>query len=247
VTRNLFESRFANKTVAFLGDTVMLNLWHFMLCDLSRLGMGPVPVSGYDEKDTLEKAAQLDYGRDRVEEFWRSWFDAPWENYHAVGFGVQAMLVPPTGTLVVYVSATSGAEVAIIAPLVDVLVASIRFHVDPAVKGSLRNLAAVDAMIDALAKAAHSTKIFWRETSAIHKPGPDCVCLPSGDSASEEAELNQAANNQLLEYKAGITVIPFYNTTAAMHFAHMQNSTSLASSCDCKQWCYSPQLARIFS
>jgi len=252
VVLQLFE-QLRGKTAFFVGDSVNLNLWNFMLCELNRADLGAVKVSGFSKQECLTRAGELAdaAARERVPGFWERWFAAPWDTEQppVLGMEVEAFWVSRTETLIVRRSSHhfTRDEAGALTSLADVLVVNYGLHYD-LVNDEQRSFYATHMRLlfgHLRAFAATPGKAaFYRETSRIHQrklhgfpdigaayaKGHACACTATEDEAPRREgqmewsdELNMLARRELASSGATVPVIPFYALTGAMHTGHLQN------------------------
>ena len=218
-------SRLRGKTVFFVGDSVTLNLWSFMRCELLRAGLNVTRVSSENRDTTMRLTERVEPPelRAQVSHFWERWFDG-------VGWGeggqpsmvldVDALVVGETGTLLVrrlmwhFVEAEAPA----LTSLADVLVLNFGLHYDLVSAQEVSKYTAhMGALFRTMALFANTPgkAAFFRETSRVHATavgrhenmkqaqaaGVVCACSPSsappqGAPMEWSAQLNSIAATQ---------------------------------------------------
>ena len=265
VVRATFETTLRNKVVLFVGDSVNLNLFNFLVCELRRAGMRTTRISA-DGKDAVLRKAELfadEDVRDAARAFWQHWFSQSWgENgTPSLALDVDVDLVHDTRTTIVRLSMfhVDESKLAAIANMSDMTVLNFGLHYDLV---NEQQRARYARHMDAVGTAFARSAAFFRETSRTHvRQAPPysswdaareagvatCSCAPAVgyDPREWSAELNAMATHAL----AGrVRFLPFYNLTSDLADGHPATWGTTGGGgdpfCDCTHWCYSPQLVR---
>lgn len=228
-----FLQQLRGKVLIFVGDSVTLNLWNFLLCEVARAGFNSTKVSGDSRDASLQRTGQLSDPalRGRVQAFWDTWFAADWGAGGPPGLGldVDVQAVSDTGTILVRKLAWHfvEAEMGPLTALGDVLVLNFGLHYD-LVNEEQRQLYSghMSALFRRLAPfaATNGKAAFFRETSRTHRvelgnfgdpekaraAGLPCACTPSAAEPPRptgalewSAELNALAARALVDSQAG--------------------------------------------
>ena len=275
----LLMEHWRDRTVIFVGDSITEGIWDWLVCDSHREGLRSVRLDdterggGRGRIDAQVRSLRDPEFRARAAAFWAAWFAETWgPEGPPLPMHTRVVAFPATGTLLVRLHAHRfvEADVASVLRLGHVTIFNYGLHYDYE-SDHTRSIYAADvrrlAQLLRPASEAPGRVMMYRETSAQHFQGTGafthweqahrgeaaCSCEPLGAAAAADNKLlrmNEVARRELAAEAPRVRVLPFYDFTAGLHYAHEEDYCAHESDlkrtqgcCDCSHFCYTPQLS----